>query len=209
MMIMLNSLVGMLYTKKCRMIILGLDNAGESAILLNNLALHNQPLPTESPSHLWLQHVNVPPTIAFNSMPGISEDKTHIARHLLEYHCQLVDAVIFVVDSIDNQRIFEARDEFHQVLAQATTSRCFKNVFDRLSGKAKARKIYMVGLANAGKTSTLYKFKFHEATATVPTIGFNVETFKYNKILFTAWDFSGREQLRALWRYYFDNTTAV
>ncbi|RHY04100.1 hypothetical protein DYB36_007366 [Aphanomyces astaci] len=75
---------------------------------------------------------------------------------------------------------------------------CFKNVLDRLSGKAKARKIYMVGLANAGKTSTLYKFKFHEATATVPTIGFNVETFKYNKILFTAWDFSGREQLRAL-----------
>ncbi|KAF0743479.1 hypothetical protein AaE_008535 [Aphanomyces astaci] len=95
------------------------------------------------------------------------------------------------------------------VFAKCRLPRCFKNVLDRLSGKAKARKIYMVGLANAGKTSTLYKFKFHEATATVPTIGFNVETFKYNKILFTAWDFSGREQLRALWRYYFDNTTAV
>ncbi|ETV98791.1 hypothetical protein H310_08301 [Aphanomyces invadans] len=83
------------------------------------------------------------------------------------------------------------------------------DVLDRLSGKATPRKIYIVGLANAGKTSILYHFRYHEAEPTVPTIGFNVETFKYQTVVFTAWDFSGREQLRPLWRYYFDNTTAV
>ncbi|KAF0717321.1 Aste57867_2352 [Aphanomyces stellatus] len=87
--------------------------------------------------------------------------------------------------------------------------RCVQNFLDRLAGNGRARKIYMVGLANAGKTSILYQFKFHESTTTVPTIGFNVETFRYNKVVFTAWDFSGREQLRQLWRYYFDDTTAV
>ncbi|KDO23369.1 hypothetical protein SPRG_11461 [Saprolegnia parasitica CBS 223.65] len=72
---------------------------------------------------------------------------------------------------------------------------------DRLAWRETPRKIYMVGLSNAGKTSILYQYKFNEATTTVPTIGFNVESFSYKTISFTAWDFSGREQLRPLWRY--------
>ncbi|EQC27567.1 arf/Sar family, other [Saprolegnia diclina VS20] len=80
---------------------------------------------------------------------------------------------------------------------------------DRLAWRETPRKIYMVGLSNAGKTSILYQYKFNEATTTVPTIGFNVESFSYKTISFTAWDFSGREQLRPLWRYYFDDTAAV
>ncbi|OQS06744.1 hypothetical protein THRCLA_01217, partial [Thraustotheca clavata] len=92
---------------------------------------------------------------------------------------------------------------------KAACTRRVRNLFDCITWRDTPRKIYMVGLANAGKTSILYQYKFNEATTTVPTIGFNVETFNYKKMSFTAWDFSGREQLRPLWRYYFDDTAAV
>lgn len=36
--------------------------------------------------------------------------------------------------------------------------------------------ILMLGLDNAGKTTIVYKMKLNENVATIPTIGFNVET---------------------------------
>ncbi|KAF0724459.1 hypothetical protein LEN26_005561 [Aphanomyces euteiches] len=95
------------------------------------------------------------------------------------------------------------------ILSKCHLPRCLKNILDRLGVKSRPRKIYIVGLTNAGKTSILCQFKFNESAATVPTIGFNVETFKHKNVTFTAWDFSGREQLRPLWHYYFDDTSAV
>ncbi len=47
------------------------------------------------------------------------------------------------------------------------------SLFKSLWGPKEVR-IMMVGLDNAGKTTTLYKLKLGECVTTVPTIGFNV-----------------------------------
>jgi len=36
--------------------------------------------------------------------------------------------------------------------------------------------------------------------------GFNVETVEYKNISFTVWDVGGQDQIRPLWRHYFQNT---
>ncbi|KAF0700320.1 Aste57867_9133 [Aphanomyces stellatus] len=74
---------------------------------------------------------------------------------------------------------------------------------------SKKRRILLLGLDAAGKTTILYKIKFHETIHTMPTIGFNVETFTYKNVEFTAWDIGGQDKLRPLWRHYYQNTDAV
>jgi len=71
------------------------------------------------------------------------------------------------------------------------------------------RRILMVGLDAAGKTTVLYKLKAGETLHTVPTVGFNVETLKYKSITFTMWDIGGQDKIRPLWRHYYEGTDAV
>merc|ERR1712187_1059745 len=73
----------------------------------------------------------------------------------------------------------------------------------------KEMRILMVGLDAAGKTTVLYKLKLGEVVTTIPTIGFNVEAVEYKNIRFTAWDIGGQEKIRALWRYYYQNTQGL
>ncbi|KAJ0076752.1 hypothetical protein Patl1_35465 [Pistacia atlantica] len=111
-------------------------------------------------------------------------------------------------------------------------------------------RILMVGLDASGKTTILYKLKLGEIVATVPTVGFNVETVEYKNISFSVWDVGGQsqcscgcvslmkktikegsvksdnylvievsniitevfqftEQIRPLWRHYFQNTQGL
>lgn len=70
-------------------------------------------------------------------------------------------------------------------------------------------RILILGLDGAGKTTLLYKLKLGEAVTTIPTIGFNVETFKYKNIEFTAWDIGGQSKLRSLWKHYYQGVDAV
>jgi len=67
----------------------------------------------------------------------------------------------------------------------------------------------MVGLDAAGKTTILYRLKLGEVVTTIPTLGFNVETVKYNNISFTVWDVGGQERIRRLWRHYYDDTDGL
>ena len=67
----------------------------------------------------------------------------------------------------------------------------------------------MLGLDAAGKTTILYKMKLNEVVNTIPTIGFNVETFQYKQIEFNCWDIGGQFKLRTLWSHYFDNVDAL
>ena len=64
-------------------------------------------------------------------------------------------------------------------------------VFESLSDSKKARKILILGLDGAGKTTIMYKLKFDETVASVPTIGFNVEEIKYKNLKFICWDIGG------------------
>ncbi|CEG45372.1 adp-ribosylation factor [Plasmopara halstedii] len=70
-------------------------------------------------------------------------------------------------------------------------------------------RITIIGLDAAGKTTLLYKIKLGERINTIPTIGFNVETFEYENITFTAWDIGGQEKIRSLWQHYISNNEAV
>ncbi|KAJ3673314.1 hypothetical protein LUZ60_006688 [Juncus effusus] len=74
---------------------------------------------------------------------------------------------------------------------------------------AKEYKIVVVGLDNAGKTTTLYKLHLGEVVSTNPTIGSNVEEVVYKNIRFEVWDLGGQESLRPSWATYFRGTHAV
>ncbi|KAG1368693.1 ADP-ribosylation factor-like protein 5 [Cocos nucifera] len=74
---------------------------------------------------------------------------------------------------------------------------------------AKEYKIVVVGLDNAGKTTTLYRLHLGEAVTTTPTVGSNVEEVVYKNVRFEVWDLGGQERLRASWVTYYHGTHAV
>ncbi len=81
-------------------------------------------------------------------------------------------------------------------------------VMDALSG-TKQKRIVLLGLDAAGKTTILYKLNLNETVTTIPTVGFNVEIVKYKNIEFNCWDIGGQKKIRALWNHYFEGTDAV
>eukprot|EP00440_Ansanella_granifera_P014521 gb/GFBE01015784.1/.p1 GENE.gb/GFBE01015784.1/~~gb/GFBE01015784.1/.p1 ORF type:complete len:184 (+),score=59.72 gb/GFBE01015784.1/:1-552(+) len=85
----------------------------------------------------------------------------------------------------------------------------FTKLWDRLAGGKQERRIVMVGLDAAGKTTVLYKLKLGEVVTTIPTIGFNVESVEYKNINFTVWDIGGQDKIRKLWRFYYNGTHGV
>lgn len=76
----------------------------------------------------------------------------------------------------------------------------FRNTFHKRNVR-----ILMIGLDAAGKTTILYQLKLGEVVATMPTIGFSVETVKYKNLLFNVWDIGGQDKIRPLWKYYYKN----
>ena len=83
---------------------------------------------------------------------------------------------------------------------------------DMLTGgmfKEKPTRVLMLGLDAAGKTTILYKLQLNELVTSIPTIGFNVEQLKYKGLDMTIWDVGGQDKIRALWRFYFENTDAL
>jgi len=69
------------------------------------------------------------------------------------------------------------------------------------------RKILMIGLDGAGKTSILYRLKLNEFLQTSATIGLNVETINHKQLELLVFDVGGGA--RSLWSYYFDNLDAI
>ena len=82
------------------------------------------------------------------------------------------------------------------------------SAFRSLIGKEE-RRILMLGLDAAGKTTVLYKLKMGEMISAMPTIGFNVETVEYKNIKFTMWDVGGQNRIRRLWRHYYEGTQGL
>ncbi|XP_014244935.1 ADP-ribosylation factor-like protein 6 [Cimex lectularius] len=84
-------------------------------------------------------------------------------------------------------------------------------IFSKLSAlfglKKKSVKVIMIGLNNSGKSTivSLLKSDGDKSSEIVPTIGLNVEHFKYQHVFFTTFDMSGQGRYRYLWeRYYKD-----
>lgn len=73
--------------------------------------------------------------------------------------------------------------------------------------KSKQAHILLLGLDSAGKSTLLYRLKFAETLATIPTIGFNVEMVQLqSRLTLTVWDVGGQEKMRGVWDCYCENT---
>lgn len=97
------------------------------------------------------------------------------------------------------------------------------SVFAPLFFGTKERRILLLGLDAAGKTTILYKLRLGETVHTIPTIGFHVEQVEYKNINFTSksvtdqprlifvivWDVGGQERIRPLWRHYFNGVDGL
>ena len=68
------------------------------------------------------------------------------------------------------------------------------NLFGYFSGLFgnKERRILILGLDGAGKTTILYRLQVSEVVTTIPTIGFNVETVQYKNLKFQVWDLGNK-----------------
>lgn len=84
----------------------------------------------------------------------------------------------------------------------------FMSLFSRWFG-SKERRILILGLDGAGKTTILYRLQVGEVVTTIPTIGFNVETVTYKNLKFQVWDLGGQTSIRPYWRCYYSNTDAI
>ncbi|XP_067937611.1 ADP-ribosylation factor-like protein 1 [Watersipora subatra] len=84
----------------------------------------------------------------------------------------------------------------------------FSRIFSALVGQ-KERRILILGLDGAGKTTILYRLQVGEVVTTIPTIGFNVETVTYKNLKFQVWDLGGQTSIRPYWRCYYSNTDAI
>lgn len=71
------------------------------------------------------------------------------------------------------------------------------------------RRVLLLGLDGAGKTTALHAMKCGERVHTVPTIGFNVESVTYQGIDLNIWDVGGQDNLRDLWRHYYPGTNGL
>ncbi|KAK9828177.1 hypothetical protein WJX74_002064 [Apatococcus lobatus] len=83
------------------------------------------------------------------------------------------------------------------------------SVFWNLWFPNKEYKIVMVGLDNAGKTTTLYRLHLGQAVSTNPTLGSNVEQVTYKNLKFEVWDLGGQANMRPSWVQYYKHTDAI
>eukprot|EP01029_Cantina_marsupialis_P027580 TRINITY_DN773044_c0_g1_i1.p1 TRINITY_DN773044_c0_g1~~TRINITY_DN773044_c0_g1_i1.p1 ORF type:complete len:182 (-),score=39.08 TRINITY_DN773044_c0_g1_i1:250-795(-) len=79
----------------------------------------------------------------------------------------------------------------------------------RTWSKRKQRRLLILGLDNAGKTTILHQMNLGKPVSTVPTMGFNVEKVKHNKLTLFLFDVGGQDKLRFYWRHYFMGTQGI
>ena len=73
----------------------------------------------------------------------------------------------------------------------------------------KRAQILILGLDASGKTTIIHRIKTGTNAVTVPTIGFNTDTFEYGNLTFSAFDLGGQDQIRKLWYHYYPGTDAI
>ena len=77
------------------------------------------------------------------------------------------------------------------------------------TSKNKEARALVLGLDASGKTTILYRIKLRDVVATIPTIGFNVETLQLGRKEVAMWDVGGQPRIRPLWRHYYQGTHVV
>jgi ADP-ribosylation factor protein 6 len=71
-------------------------------------------------------------------------------------------------------------------------------------------RVLMLGLDNAGKTCILYALENGTPLRdSKPSIGYTIKEFEKKKCNITVWDVAGKENLRELWKHYYEKSQAV
>eukprot|EP01084_Bolivina_argentea_P311357 538935_1 len=78
------------------------------------------------------------------------------------------------------------------------------SITDRIFALPESR-VLLMGLDFSGKTTILYRLVLNEIVTTIPTIGFNVESYQYKHHQLTFWDIGASSKTRNLRRHYFEN----
>ncbi len=71
------------------------------------------------------------------------------------------------------------------------------------------KRVVLLGLDNAGKTTVVYRLLLGRKVDTVPTIGFNSEEVRHGRCSFVMWDIGGQAKIRKLWRHYVESADAL
>jgi small GTP-binding protein len=79
----------------------------------------------------------------------------------------------------------------------------FKKLLNALGLSKTEKNILIIGLDNAGKTTLINKLKSKKNKSTVPTIGFNKDSFSKKNFKFNIFDMSGQQKFRPLWENYY------
>mmetsp|Transcript_30648 Transcript_30648/g.34203 ORF Transcript_30648/g.34203 Transcript_30648/m.34203 type:complete len:177 (-) Transcript_30648:20-550(-) len=78
---------------------------------------------------------------------------------------------------------------------------------------SREERMLILGLAGAGKTRLAQGMvlgnQFNDAIGVIPTIAMGAVSFKYKNINYTLWDMKDTEEVRPLWRHYYQNATVV
>lgn len=69
------------------------------------------------------------------------------------------------------------------------------------------KKVLLIGLDGAGKTTILHRMKQNKFVQTQPTVGLNIETAFIKNIEFLIFDVGGK--IRSLWTHYYENLNAL
>ena len=85
----------------------------------------------------------------------------------------------------------------------------FTRVWSRLFAAREEIKLLIVGLDAAGKTTILYRMRANELVSSKPTIGFNLEEISMKNVNVKAWDLSGQEKMRSVWKHYYTSVKGV
>lgn len=70
-------------------------------------------------------------------------------------------------------------------------------------------RILLLGLDNAGKTTTLKKLASEDITQITPTQGFNIKSVSSSGFKLNVWDIGGQRKIRPYWKNYFENTDVL
>eukprot|EP01083_Nonionella_stella_P065601 172049_1 len=86
----------------------------------------------------------------------------------------------------------------------------FAKAFDKISSK-KEKRVIIVGLDAAGKTTIMYKLKMPSDLYTYPSCGMSmyIETGQYKGFDFTAWDSGYQTKMDPLFRHYYPGTDGI
>lgn len=70
--------------------------------------------------------------------------------------------------------------------------------------KEEKKKIIVLGLDNAGKTSILYSTGIGRHCTSLSTLPFSIEKVETDECIFVSWDIGRNQQYRSFWHFYFD-----